>query len=148
MWSRLGVALGVVCALTACAGLRPHERPAVSIPPEYQQEVQDLQEIINRYHARALPEITPHHAATHLRLGIIYYNVGELTEADYHLHQSIQMDPTVADAHFYLGRLLGARGRYPEAIAELRAALEIDPSLIDARLELGELHQAMEAEEQ
>ncbi|MEW6325756.1 MAG: tetratricopeptide repeat protein [Nitrospirota bacterium] len=132
-------------SVLACAPLPQQERPpAMAIPPEYQQEVRELTEIIDRYHHHIPPELSPRHAAVHQRLGIIYYNIGELSEADYHLHQSVQMNPGVAEAHLYLGRVLEAEGRYREAIQELTIALELDPGLLDARLELGELRQLVE----
>jgi len=143
-WSALAVAV-LLGACFACAEPQPRQPPPIVIPPEYQKEVHDLQQIIEHYHASVPPELSPHHAATHLRLGVIYYTIGQFDEAVYHLNQSTTMDPSVAAPHLYLGRVFEKQGHDREALEELKTAVKMNPDLTDARDELARLSEKMNA---
>ena len=115
----------------------------VTVPPEYENEVRELNEQIRVFHHPALPEISPRHAKVHTRLGIIYFEIGEMKEAEYNLKRSIQMVPGGTEAHLYLGRVYSQTRRHRKAIEEFNLVLQINPTMVEAHKELGDLYQAV-----
>jgi tetratricopeptide (TPR) repeat protein len=61
-------------------------------------------------------------------LGLTYYKMGNLPEAERYLLEAIRINPHKADEHFYLGVTRFKSGRTDEAIASVQRAIAIDPT--------------------
>jgi Tfp pilus assembly protein PilF len=61
-------------------------------------------------------------------LGLTYYKMGKLPEADGYFLQAIRINPNKPEEYFYLGMTRFKSGRTPEAIATIRQAIAIRPT--------------------
>jgi len=61
-------------------------------------------------------------------LGLTYYKMGNLPQAEKYFLQAIRINPYKADEQFYLGMTWFKSGRTDEAIASVRRAIAINPS--------------------
>ena len=147
MMRLIQLTLILLVALSACAGVpgnassKKMVRPA--IPAEYREEVETLNAIIKSYHKRVLPSFDAKHAGTHIRLGVIYFNIGNFEEARYNLKRAINMRSGMPEAHFYLGRVLNETGDPELAIEEYNNALKFDSDLMEIHQYLGETYRSL-----
>ena len=72
----------------------------------------------------------------HYRLGVMYYEQGQVQKALGELERSIRLDDQIPRVHFYRGYVLWNLARYQEAIESFRSAIRINPLFLDARLYL------------
>lgn len=130
--------------LWSCAGSPAHEMKhsmsAVSVPPEYQAEFQSLNAQAQTFHNQIPPPLNPEHALIHLRLGVIYFKIGNYSEAEDNLTRSSLMNPDSPDVHLYLGRTFSATHRTDEAVVEYQSSLKLNPNQPEAHKELGGLY--------
>jgi TolB-like protein len=77
------------------------------------REDHDLRKAIVYLH-EAL-EIEPNFSLAHMRLGQRYYQLGRLTEVQYHLETALKTDPFERIANFYLHDLYVVRGEWSRA---------------------------------
>jgi tetratricopeptide (TPR) repeat protein len=75
-------------------------------------------------------------------LGIIYFKIGNYSEAQDNLTRSSQMNPDSPDVHLYLGRTFNATHQTRDAVEEYQASLQLDPNQPEAHKELGDLYQS------
>ena len=61
-------------------------------------------------------------------LGLTYYKMGKLPQADAYFRRAIELNPTKSDQYFYLGLTRFKSGRTPDAIDCLRRAIAIRPN--------------------
>ena len=61
-------------------------------------------------------------------LGLTYYKLGNLPEAEKYFLEAVRLSPYKADEHFYLGMTWFKSARTDQAIASVRRALAINPS--------------------
>jgi hypothetical protein len=89
---------------------------------------------------RAL-EFEPSHAAAHINLGTLYYNLQDYASAEKHYRLAIAADPRYALAYFDLGNVLDETGRLDDAIAAYRTAIQLAPTYADAHYNLALAHE-------
>lgn len=146
----------LLVTLSACSETRKYskieedaKKPAEpAIPPEYQEELAALNQVVESYHHDPLPVIDAKHANTHTRLGVIYFNIGNMEKARYNLERSINMFLKNPKAHLYLGRVFSKLDRYHEAVNEFDLALKINPDLAEVYKDLGDLYRKMGMEKE
>lgn len=73
----------------------------------------------------------------HCNIGIIYYELNQLNEAEYYCRYALKLRPNDAIAHNNLGNILSSLGRLDEAEACFRRAMENNPDLAQAHYNLG-----------
>ncbi len=81
-------------------------------------------------------ELEPLHAAAHINVGTIFYNLREFGMAERHYRAAIDADPRYALAHFDLGNVLDETGRIGAAIEAYKTALALAPTYADAHYNL------------
>ena len=81
-------------------------------------------------------EMEPQHAAAHINLGTLYYNLQDYKEAEVHYRKAIEADPRYALAYFDLGNVLDETGRLEEAVRIYKTALQLAPTYADAHYNL------------
>jgi tetratricopeptide (TPR) repeat protein len=79
----------------------------------------------------------PNYWAAIYDLGLTYYKMGNLPEAEKYFLQAIRINPRKADEHFYLGMTRLKCGRTEEAIASVQRAIAIDPTAFAYHFALG-----------
>ncbi len=137
----------LLLVLGSCAGVpadgMKHSMSAVSVPPEYQEEKKSLDDQAKTFHDQIIPELSPEHAVIHLRLGVIYFKIGNYSEATDNLTRSSLMNPDSPEVHLYLGRTFIAAHRPDEAVKEYQKSLELKPDQPEAHKELGDLYRQL-----
>ena len=81
-------------------------------------------------------DMEPQHAAAHINLGTLYYNLQDYKLAESHYRKAIEADPRYALAYFDLGNVLDETGRLEEAIRIYKTALQLAPTYADAHYNL------------
>ena len=81
-------------------------------------------------------EMEPQHAAAHINLGTLYYNLQDYKLAESHYRKAIEADPRYALAYFDLGNVLDETGRLDEAVRIYKTALQLAPTYADAHYNL------------
>ena len=76
-------------------------------------------------------------APVYNNLGSLYYQTGEIDEADRHFSQAVVLQPTFAKAYMNLGIVKTESGDYAEAIRLLEAAVRLDPNASESENALG-----------
>jgi len=117
-----------------------HSMSAAPVPPEYEEEFKTLNAQADDLHLQIPPEISPEHALIHLRLGIIYFKIGNYGEAIDNLTRSSLMNPDSPEVHLYLGRTFSATDRTDDAVEEYQTSLKLNPKQPEAHKELGGLY--------
>jgi len=73
-------------------------------------------------------EHNPNYWTAIYNLGLTYYKMGNLPEAEKYFLEAIRINPQKADEQFYLGMTWFKSGRTDEAIASVRRAIAINPA--------------------
>jgi tetratricopeptide (TPR) repeat protein len=81
-------------------------------------------------------EMEPNHAAAHINLGTLYYNLQDYKLAEAYYRKAIDADPRYALAYFDLGNVLDETGRLQEAIRTYKTALQLAPTYADVHYNL------------
>ena len=81
-------------------------------------------------------EMEPQHAAAHINLGTLYYNLQDYKSAEAYYRKAIEADPRYALAYFDLANVLDETGRLQEAIRTYKTALQLAPTYADAHYNL------------
>ncbi len=89
---------------------------------------------------RAL-SLDPDHADSHLNLGRLLHEGGELRAAEQHYRRAMGLEPASATAAFNLGVALEDQGRAEEGIAAYGRALDCDPNHAPAHFNLSRLYE-------
>jgi tetratricopeptide (TPR) repeat protein len=89
---------------------------------------------------RALAE-NPGHVFSHLNLGRILHEEGNVETAEGHYRQALAADPGSATAAFNLGVALEDLGRWGDAVDAYRRALKGMPDMASAHFNLARLHE-------
>jgi len=76
-----------------------------------------------------------------VQLGHLYFNCGQLKEAEQMYREALKVNPGYAPALAGLGRVLAARGRYADAIQSYQNAIQYIP-LPEYVIALGEVYEA------
>jgi len=135
----------VLLLVSSCAETPAHEMNhmmfTAPVPPEYQEELKALDAQAQSFHAQTPPPLSTEHAVIHLRVGIIYFKIGNYSEAEDNLTRSSQMNPDNPQVHLYLARTFFATFRTDDAIGEYRTSLKLDSNQPEAHKELGDIYQ-------
>jgi len=81
-------------------------------------------------------EMEPQHAAAHINLGTLYYNLQDYKSAEAYYRKAIEADPRYALAYFDLANVLDETGRLQEAIRTYKTALQLASTYADAHYNL------------
>jgi tetratricopeptide (TPR) repeat protein len=84
--------------------------------------------------------INPDHADTHVNLGRLMHESGDLEFAEEHYRSALALRPNDVTACFNLGVVLEDRGRPEAAVEAYEVALRADPSHADAHFNAARLH--------
>ena len=100
-----------------------------------------LEEDPSSYHDAILAykrvvEMEPSHAAAHINLGTLYYNLQDYKLAESYYRRAVEADPRYALAYFDLANVLDETGRLEEAIRTYKTALQLAPTYADAHYNL------------
>lgn len=71
--------------------------------------------------------IKPNFTLAQTKLGMCYFEIGNLKKAEQHLLTSIKIDPNCYEAHLYLGRTYKAQNNLDKAIISLKKASKLLP---------------------
>lgn len=82
-------------------------------------------------------ELSPDDAAAHSNLGLMYYEMLRLVDAESSLRCALKIDPDFAEAHNNLGLTLEDMGLLADAEACFHRALQIKPDYAEAHSNLG-----------
>ena len=74
------------------------------------------------------------------QLGLLEYNLGNFTEAEYFFQMAVDQDPKDAEALYYMGNIRVQMERYDQAVTLLKSVLAIDPNYSEAHFSLGVVH--------
>jgi tetratricopeptide (TPR) repeat protein len=102
---------------------------------------------------RALPlfergiEMDPGRSDLQNNLGLVYYKVGRLAEAEARFIKALELDPAYAKAHFNLGLVRVAQEDFEGADRAYARALELAPDYKQALYKRGELARGQEQRE-
>jgi tetratricopeptide (TPR) repeat protein len=81
-------------------------------------------------------ELEPNHAAAHINIGTLFYNMQDYSQSEAHYRKAIEVDPRYALAYFDLANVLDETGRLQEAIRVYKTALQLAPTYADAHYNL------------
>src|SRR4051794_6203633 len=96
-------------------------------PSSYKDAVQAYLKVI---------ELEPNHAAAHINIGTLFYNMQDYSQAEAYYRKAIEVDPRYALAYFDLANVLDETGRLQEAIRVYKTALQLAPTYADAHYNL------------
>lgn len=99
----------------------------------------DYQEAIElwKYVLGMGPKNFPYIYETRIKLGLAYFNLGDVSSAVAQFQEAIKLDPSRVEGHYNLGNAHIKRGAYERAVIELKKAVAIKPDLDKAYLNLG-----------
>ncbi|MFZ0640588.1 MAG: tetratricopeptide repeat protein [Candidatus Acidiferrales bacterium] len=86
-------------------------------------------------------EMQPGWSEPHINLGCVYYQRGEMQNAQAAFCAALEREPDNVVAHFNLGCVLDEVGRLEEAIEHLRRATELEPTHSDAHFNLASAYE-------
>jgi len=154
----LGILLVAVCMGCAKKKLKPQinqyavveekaKSPEMINPYAYQKYTAgqqafdrgDYQEAIEqwKYVLDMGPKNFPYIYETRVKLGLAYFNAGNVARAILQFQEAIKIDPTRVEGHYNLGNAYLKRSANERAIIELRKAIAIKPDLDKAYLNIG-----------
>ena len=84
--------------------------------------------------------IKPDSAGAHANLGLIYYQMGQLSKAADECEAALRIDPNNAVTTYILGAVRSLEKDFPEAERLLLKARDLDPKLPDVYIELGVIY--------
>jgi len=84
--------------------------------------------------------LDPDHADTHVNLGRLMHEAGDLEQAEQEYRAALALRPHDATAYFNLGVVLEDRRRPDDALETYQAALRVDPNHADAHFNAARLH--------
>ena len=118
-------------------------KKALEIKPDYAEAQHNLgvtlaemgrwEEAINAYRKALTIPTNVNPESVYTNMGLAYYNLGRLAEAEGALRQALRLEPTLAAAHYNLGLVLLKAGRPEEARASFSAVVEALPDSEFAR---------------
>jgi tetratricopeptide (TPR) repeat protein len=79
--------------------------------------------------ARSLLAVFPDDTNAAFLIGMVYFEQGNVVEAENHLEKSLELQPLRADACDHLGRIALLKGQYDKALTLFHRAIEIDPGM-------------------
>ena len=85
----------------------------------YDPALEEFNDVVNH---------NPNYWTAIYNLGLTYYKMGKLPEAEKYFLEAIRINPHKADEQFYLGMTRFKAGRTDEAIASVRQAIAINPT--------------------
>lgn len=88
-------------------------------------------------------DMEPNHAAAHINLGTLYYNLQDYKLAESYYRKAVEADPRYALAYFDLANVLDETGRLEEAIRTYKTALQLAPTYADAHYNLALAYEKM-----
>jgi hypothetical protein len=97
----------------------------------YEDAIPILHEVLRR---------KPNYWLPNFNLGFMYYQNGNLPEAERYLRQAIKVDPSDPDEYRFLGFTLLELGKADEAASVLEKAIALDPNKPDQHYALGTIH--------
>jgi tetratricopeptide (TPR) repeat protein len=74
-----------------------------------------------------LVQQNPRNAGLHFLLGVIYYNLKDLTKSEASVRQALALDSKTPEAHTLLANIAFARGAVEDGKSELRTAIAANP---------------------
>ncbi|MGB6484976.1 MAG: tetratricopeptide repeat protein [Candidatus Acidiferrales bacterium] len=86
-------------------------------------------------------EMQPRWSEPHINLGCVYYQRGEMQNAQAAFCAALEREPDNVVAHFNLGCVLDEIGRLEDAIEHLRRATELEPTHADAHFNLASAYE-------
>lgn len=135
-------------AQTAASAATANESAASTLPATLPDDVQKLvdeastlfsgqhyQEAAEKY--RQILEKFPNSVTAWANLGVIYYQQGQLKEAENALAQALKLNPNDAFSHSILGIVYYQEGLFDNAVTELTRAIVINPNDPKTRNYLG-----------
>ncbi|WP_238523481.1 tetratricopeptide repeat protein [Candidatus Methylacidiphilum infernorum] len=135
-------------AQTAASAAAANESAASTLPAALPDDVQKLvdeastlfsgqhyQEAAEKY--RQILEKFPNSVTAWANLGVIYYQQGQLKEAENALAQALKLNPNDAFSHSILGIVYYQEGLFDNAVTELTRAIVINPNDPKTRNYLG-----------
>jgi tetratricopeptide (TPR) repeat protein len=81
--------------------------------------------------------VTGGSAPAHHGLGLAYWKLGKVVEAEHHYREALRFNPIFVEAHSNLGFLLYNKNQINEAISQYQEALKVQPTSPDVRNNLG-----------
>jgi protein O-mannosyl-transferase len=84
--------------------------------------------------------LNPRFVDSYFNLGLAYYNLGDMTQAQSYLQQAIALRPS-AQTYFYLGLAQFKKGERTQAEQSLRIAAQLEPGRPDFHAALGVLYE-------
>jgi hypothetical protein len=84
---------------------------------------------------RAL-KLSPNYSYLHINLGVVYSQMGNPQQAEYHFKLALDLPPYAPEAPFYYGNWLAQQKRYADAKFYLKRALQLSPAHQVARYTL------------
>jgi tetratricopeptide (TPR) repeat protein len=83
--------------------------------------------------------VTGENVTVHLNLGVYYYQLGLIADAESEFRAAVALAPENAIPHVNLGNVLEAQGRREQAMEEFRLAIALNPNYAAPRFNLGNL---------
>ncbi|MBU0982895.1 MAG: tetratricopeptide repeat protein [candidate division Zixibacteria bacterium] len=99
-------------------------------------------------HMRAVAELSPTDTDAARRLGIVYFSLDSLVQADSVLTALVQSGDVDARNHFYLGRIAVLQEEYERARDEFIVQSELAESSVDSWIDLGFAYRQLDAPEE
>jgi arylsulfatase A-like enzyme/Flp pilus assembly protein TadD len=84
--------------------------------------------------------VDPTNALAHNLIGMVYYKIGDTTNARVHFLEAIEFNPSLADPHHNLGNIYFHEENYREAASCYEKAVELDPEAGEYYVALGQIY--------
>ncbi|OFW33361.1 MAG: hypothetical protein A3J28_01800 [Acidobacteria bacterium RIFCSPLOWO2_12_FULL_60_22] len=140
------------------ANLRKFERPEPPAKPDeagmglraerffraglrYEEGAETLPKAIRAYQ-KAI-ELNPHAVGALINLGTIYYNLGQLEEAERHYQTALLLDPNYALAHFNLANVFDERNEWAKSRRHYEEAVRLTPNYADPHYNLALVYEKL-----
>ena len=107
----------------------------------YKAQTEGEVQVAFGFYAKAL-ELDPQSLDALLRAGLLYYELGQLSEAERYLSRAFYQSPDDVNILIGLGMCLSEKGEYLMALSLLSRAASLKPDNAEVRLNLGAIMQA------